>query len=163
MFINGYMDSPNTMQPKKFYSGASMNATDVEDITTLVDVNGVPVEKSNRRLADGWYLNVSVSSTGNFWIKVTGQNLVETRGASDMPFTGGSALYDFTLNASDAFASNQIETQSGGGIWSMFNGNVVQDGAIDGGDTGQIDFDIYGGNTGYIPSDVTGDGNVDAE
>lgn len=163
MFINGYMDSPNTMQPKKFYSGASMNATDVEDITvTLVDVNGVPVESQTGVLQTDGTLNVSVSSTGNFWIKVTGQNLVETWSASDMPFTGGSALYDFTLNASDAFASNQIETQSGSGIWSMFNGNVVQDGAIDGGDTGQIDFDIYGGNTGYIPSDVTGDGNVDA-
>lgn len=163
MFISGYMDSPNTMQPKKFYSGASMNATDVEDITvTLVDINGVPVESQTGVLQTDGTLNVSVSSTGNFWIKVTGQNLVETWSASDMPFTGGSASYNFTLNASDAYASNQIETQSGSGIWSMFNGNVVQDGAIDGGDTGQIDFDIYGGNSGYIPSDVTGDGNVDA-
>ena len=163
MLINGYLDSPNSMQPKMFYSGASMNATDVEDITvSLVDLNGVTVESHSGVLQTDGSLSVNFSSIGNYWIKVTGPNLSETWSASDITFSGVDLNYDFTSDAAQAFVSNQIETSPGSGIWSMLNGNVVQDGAIDGGDTGQIDFDIYNGNAGYIASDVTGDGNVDA-
>ncbi len=77
-------------------------------------------------------------------------------------FTSGVLKYDFTTSASQAFGSNQVLVN---GKWSIYTGDVNQDGIVDATDIGAIENDALTGVPGSVsgfPTDLTCDDFVDA-
>ncbi|MBK6876389.1 MAG: hypothetical protein IPG99_08025 [Ignavibacteria bacterium] len=66
--------------------------------------------------------------------------------------------YDFTTDSSKAYGNNQIKKES---KWCIYNGDINQDGFIDGSDLGLTDNAAQLGSVGYVITDVTGDYFVD--
>ena len=95
----------------------------------------------------------------NYYLVVRHRNSIETWSkAGGEVFTGGTLTYDFTTAASQAFGNNMVNV---GGEWSIFTGDVNQDGIVDGGDLSLIDNDAFNFVTGYVPTDLNCDSIVD--
>lgn len=99
--------------------------------------------------------------TGNYYIVIKHRNSIETWSKSPgQSFTNGGFLsYDFTSSGSQAFGSNQILV---GSRYCIFNGDVNQNGIIDGSDLIEINNDSQNFISGYVDTDLTGDRIVDA-
>jgi hypothetical protein len=68
-------------------------------------------------------------------------------------------MYDFSLQASQAYGSNQ--TQIAPGLFALYSGDINQDGVIDGLDYNDWETDNNNFAGGYFNTDLNGDGVVD--
>jgi hypothetical protein len=90
----------------------------------------------------------------NYYIVVKTWNTIETWSATAVSFTAGSASYNFTSAATQAYASNMIQK---GTKWCIFSGDVNQDGYINLSDYVIVNYDSYHLVTGVVVTDLTGD------
>jgi hypothetical protein len=97
--------------------------------------------------------------SGEYYVTVNHRNTLST---TSMPvtFSGSGINYDFTVMASRAFGSNQVELSEG--VFGFYAGDANQDGAIDVADIEFIGALAATFGQGYIPGDINGDGQVDA-
>jgi len=93
-----------------------------------------------------------------YYIVVKHRNGLETWSATGNSFTSGNLSYDFTLSSSQAFGNNQVLK---GTKYCVYNGDVNQDGIIDGNDAATIDNDAFNLATGYLLTDLNGDQIID--
>jgi len=93
-----------------------------------------------------------------YYIVIEHRNALETWSATGYSFTSGNLSYDFTLSSSQAFGNNQILK---GTKYCIYNGDVNQDGIIDGSDAARIDNDAFNFAMGYLVTDLNGDGIID--
>ncbi len=70
--------------------------------------------------------------------------------------------YDLTTAANKAFGNNQVQVDNSPVMFSIYGGDVDQDGSIDATDLSMIDNDSYIFAAGYKKTDVNGDRFVDA-
>ncbi len=109
----------------------------------------------------GLYTNVTFSSIDNYtphYIVVKHRNSIATWSGFTQSFMSDTTVYNFTTAASQAFGNNQMLK---GGLWSIYSGDVNQDGAVDGSDGLLIDNDAFAFYGGYIATDLNCDGIVD--
>ena len=107
-------------------------------------------------------LTASVNNllSGSYYFVIKHRNSIETRSANPVTISpSGTTYYDFTTDQSKAFGNNV--TQSGT-VWSVYSGDINQDGVIDAWDLSQAENGASVGLSGYVNSDVTGDNFVDA-
>lgn len=90
----------------------------------------------------------------NYFIAINHRNSLETWSSSAQSFSSNSLSYNFSAAASQAFGNNMKQK---GFRWTVFSGDVNQDGTIDLTDLGLIDNDAYNFVSGYINSDLNGD------
>ncbi|MBK9333340.1 MAG: hypothetical protein IPM96_13260 [Ignavibacteria bacterium] len=103
--------------------------------------------------------NFNSASSGNYYIRVTHRNALETWSTSAVSFTGGSVTnYSFITAQAQAFGNNQLMNL---GRWCFFCGDANQDGVIDLSDGSDVDNDAFNFVSGYVNTDVNGDGVVD--
>lgn len=93
-----------------------------------------------------------------YYIAVMHRNSIETWSAGGNSFVSNSLTYNFTSSSAQAYGSNQIQV---GTKWTIFSGDVNQDGTIDLGDGTMIDNDAFNFVSGYVATDVNGDETVD--
>ncbi len=93
-----------------------------------------------------------------YFIVVKHRNSIETWSSSAKTFTDGTLYYDFTLANTQAFGNNLINS---GGKWSIYTGDVNQDGIVDGTDVSFVDNDAVSGNYGTGINDLNCDGAID--
>jgi len=93
-----------------------------------------------------------------YYIVFRHRNGLETWSATGNSFTSGNLIYDFTISSSQAFGNNQILK---GTKYCIYNGDVNQDGIIDGSDAATIDNDAFNFATGYLVTDLNGDQIID--
>ncbi|MEO6693851.1 MAG: dockerin type I repeat-containing protein, partial [Ignavibacteria bacterium] len=98
------------------------------------------------------------AATGTYYLKINHRNSIETWSGSPVVLINGINSYDFTTSASQAFGNNLILKD---GRYSVYSGDVNQDGIIDGADASIADNDASNFITGYAASDVNGDNIVD--
>lgn len=67
-----------------------------------------------------------------------------------------------TTNANKAHGNNLIQSENAPAVFSVYGGDLDQDGSIDATDLSMIDNDSYTFASGYKKTDVNGDGFVDA-
>ena len=79
---------------------------------------------------------------------------------SPVEITGDFLTYDFTTSSSQTFGNNMTLVE---GKWSMYGGDVNQDGLIDLTDVLLIYNDAGNFATGNMVTDVNGDNNVDLD
>jgi hypothetical protein len=95
----------------------------------------------------------------SYHLVIKHRNSIETWTAD--PITIASVThYDFTSASTQAYGGNQFEVQNG--VWAIYSGDIIQDGAIDALDYIILDTDLILGASGFLVSDLTGDGTVDA-
>lgn len=101
----------------------------------------------------------NVLDTVYYYIVVNHRNSIQTwsKGGGER-FVGGFLNYDFTTAATQAFGNNMILV---GSDYSLYTGDVTQDGIVDGNDGALIDNDAASFVTGYVNTDLNCDGVVD--
>jgi len=113
------------------------------------------------------YLNSSGAGSLNFqnaanstsyYVIVKHRNSIETWGAGGNSFVNHSLTYNFTTSSAQAFGNNMKQK---GSRWTVFSGDVNQDGFVDASDIGLIDNDAYNFVSGYINTDLNGDNIAD--
>lgn len=95
----------------------------------------------------------------NYYVVVRHRNSIETWSKSGgSMFTGGVLNYSFTTAASQAFGNNMVLV---GSMYSLFTGDVQQDGSVDLSDIVAIFNDAGQFATGYVVTDLNCDDFVD--
>lgn len=96
-----------------------------------------------------YYISLKNRSVIETWSKVLGEDILR----------GYPLNYDFTSSSSQAYGNN---LKLKGSIYTIFCGDVNQDGIIDGTDLSMLDNDAYIFRTGIrLPTDLNGDNVVD--
>jgi len=121
--------------------------TMVDSAKAILDSNG-----------NGNFTFSNAVNSVSYYIVIKHRNGLETWSATGNSFTSGNLSYDFTLSSSQAFGNNQILK---GTKYCVYNGDVNQDGIIDGSDAAIIDNDIFNFVAGYLSTDVNGDNIID--
>ena len=102
---------------------------------------------------------ISSSVSGSYYIVVKHRNSIQTWSANPVDFSGnGPFTYNFTLDAANTYGYNVKDMTDG--YYTIFCGDVDQDGGVGSNDMGMVDnqSSMFGG--GYIVEDVDGDGGV---
>jgi len=101
----------------------------------------------------------SVIAGNQYFIKVNHQNSAETWSSEPKKF---SIMNNYLFNsaASKAYGGNLALTPDNL-YYSIYTGDINQDGAVDGADFLELDPKIQGGEGGYNVGDINGDGAVD--
>ena len=104
--------------------------------------------------------------SGNYYIVVNHRQSVETWSKLPVSFSADPVNYDFSFEASQAYANNMKEIDTDRGIFAFFGGDVTsmtgnQDGYVDIFDNNDVFNYSQSGSYGYLVEDLTGDAFVD--
>jgi hypothetical protein len=120
----------------------------------LVDSRKVVLDSTGKGI--GQFTN-SVNNVPYF-IVVKHRNSIETWSASPQAFNNKTMVYDFTSSQTQAYGNNLAVKN---GKWCIYNGDVNQDGIVDGTDVAAVDNANSAFSTGYLATDLNGDGIID--
>lgn len=164
-FIQGYYAGGNSQQAVLVNQGISTNPTDCDDITVELH-DATPPYATVATFTGVLQTNGTVSCTfpgtviGNsYYIVLIHRNSVQTWSAAPV-LMSATTSYNFSTSAAQAYGNNEVDAIADG-TYSMYNGDVNQDGFIDIFDF--LDWDIDNQNfvSGYFAIDFNGDGFVD--
>jgi hypothetical protein len=115
---------------------------------------------NNVDLSTGGNLMVSIPASFNssYYITVRHRNSIETTSGAPVPFTGSNISYDFSTSAAQAYGDNM---KSMGSVYTIWGGDVNQDGIVDTGDMNPVENESTNFTMGYVVEDVNGDGFID--
>ncbi|MBK6346609.1 MAG: hypothetical protein IPF68_11875 [Bacteroidales bacterium] len=162
--LEGLYDGNGTMRQASDQNGAHFGAgiADVVDIElhNSADYSIIEHSAANTELSTAGNAIVSIPpALGNsYYITVKHRNSIETTSANPVSFAGPEISYAFDQPAK-AFGGNLLQMIDG--FYTIYGGDVNQDGTIDTGDGTPIDNDQFMFVMGYIVTDVNGDGTVD--
>jgi Zn-dependent metalloprotease len=94
----------------------------------------------------------------SYYIGVRHRNAIETW-SNNPVLMSALTTYNFSNALNKAYGSNQVSL--GGGFFAIFNGDINQDGVVDGLDYNDWETDNNNFAGGYYSSDLNGDGIVD--
>ncbi|MEZ5047461.1 MAG: GEVED domain-containing protein [Chitinophagaceae bacterium] len=164
-FIQGYYAGSNTQQAVLVNQGISTNPTDCDDITVELHDATAPYAVA-ATFTGVLQTNGTISCTfpntvvGNsYYIVLVHRNSVQTWSAAPVLMSTNTS-YNFSTSASQAFGGNEVDAISDA-VFSMYNGDVNQDGFIDIFDFLDWDVDNQNFASGYFATDFNGDGFVD--
>jgi len=144
-FLNGSIMVSDTVQVYLHNSTTPFAIVDSAKVNLNTSGNGI--------------LTFVNAPSGSYYIDVRHRNALETWSKTPQAFTvGGTTTYDFTTAANKAFGDNLVLK---GGEYTIYSGDVNQDGVIDGSDLAFIDNDAFNFVSGYVTTDVNGDTVVD--
>ena len=146
-----------------FYnSGSNLMVEDTIDVLlknttapyTTIDQSKVKLNTSGNGLVK---FRQAANST-NYYLVFKHRNSIETWSKLGQQFTNSEMTYDFTDAQTKAFGDNMKHK---GTKWTIFSGDVNQDGLVDLSDVSLTDIDNLNFATGYTATDVNGDNLVD--
>lgn len=164
VFLQGYYSGGGQMADVLFnqniYASTSLETDSVD--FELHDVNPPYPQLFHRKVIlkqDGSLLVRGIGQIGQpYYIVLKHRNHIETWSAAPIILAQNTS-YDFSIAASQAFATNQTEVETG--IWAFFSGDINQDGVVDGLDYNDWESDNNNFGAGYLATDLNGDGIVD--
>ena len=166
IFIQGYYLSSGLMNNCLYVAEVSLNPLDADTIIISI-MNAAPpytlVNQEKGILKTNGFVTVTFDSLINtctdYYLKINHRNSIETWSKNPIPLSA-STTYLFTSDSTQAYGDNEIRT-SDSFYFAIYNGDVNQDGAIDGNDFIEIDGSIQAGAGGYEVADLNGDAAVD--
>ena len=161
--IQGYYDvAAHAMRPVLANQGVGSSATDVDTVTielhnattyALVATTTAMLQTNGNALA-----TFSTAPSGSFYIAIKHRNSLETWSATPQTVGATPLTYDFTDSASKAYGSNMILID---GKYAIYNGDINQDGFIEGLDYDNLNADTDAFAEGFHTTDLNGDGFVE--
>ena len=171
IFLQGFYSSNGIMDNSGaggflFITSVSGNLFDADTLTVNVMQPNYPyalVEEQKGILQTNGSISVafgtSVVAGNSYYLKINHLNSVETWSKTPVVLNSVSN-YSFTTAASQAYGDNLTLTPDNL-YYSIFTGDINQDGAIDGSDFLELDPKVQNGEGGYNNGDLNGDGAVD--
>jgi len=103
------------------------------------------------------------AASGTYYVKTKHRNSIETwsKTGGEFIISGSTSSYDFTDNVTKAFGSNMTIADAAPLRYSVFSGDIDQDGNVNLSDVLQAYNDANTFVTGYAVSDVTGNNITD--
>ncbi len=167
--IQGYWDGVASMLPVLANQGISASIGDCDSITVELHEAVVPynVVYSAQTILhqDGTATCSFPSWNSPYYIVVKHRNAIATWSATPVqqplcpPVCGGPVVHNFTLAATQAYGSNQVEVAPN--VFAFYSGDINQDENTDLLDLADVENDIDNFSFGYFATDINGDGNVD--
>lgn len=164
--IQGYFDvNTNTMQPVLLNSNGVGSLLEADNVTVELHDATSPyalaqtftgVQSTNGQIVCTYPSSVIGTS---YYVVLKGRNAIETWSANPV-LMDCNTLYNFTSAAAQAYNGNQFDV-SGTGVFAIYNGDVNQDGVVDGLDFNDWETDNNAFASGYFTTDFSGDGIVD--
>lgn len=164
--IQGYYDvNTSAMQPVLLNSNGVGNPSEADNVTVELHDATSPyalahtysgVQATNGQIVCTFPSSVIGSS---YYVVLQGRNAIQTWSANPV-LMDCNTTYNFTTALSQAYGSNQTDV-SGSGLFAIYNGDVNQDGVVDGLDFNDWETDNNAFAAGYITTDFNGDGIVD--
>ena len=155
---SGTMHQANDESGEHFGTGIA-DLVDVElhnsSDYSIVEFNAANIELST---AGNAVISIPPALSNSYYITIKHRNSIETTSSVPVLFSGPVISYAFDLPAK-AFGDNLLEMIDG--YYTIYGGDVNQDGIIDTGDGTPIDNDQFLFISGYVVTDVNGDGTVD--
>lgn len=100
---------------------------------------------------------------GYYYLDLRHRNSIETWSSVPVNLVRNiNTNYDFTTAGNKAYGSNMVLADNSPVRYSLYTGDVNQDGAIDAADLSLVENDVGNSVTGYVQTDITGDYYVDA-
>ncbi|MBK7213846.1 MAG: hypothetical protein IPH88_11245 [Bacteroidales bacterium] len=165
VLIEGLYDASGNMHPAMDESGAHWGASIADKIQVeLRDAgtysNVIYTTGSVDLLTNGSAsISIPAIYNGVYYITVLHRNSIET--TTDLPVSFAGSVINYLFDAPfKVFGGNMIQKTDG--FWTIYSGDVNQDGIVDSGDMIDIDNNAASFATGYLNSDVNGDGLVDS-
>jgi hypothetical protein len=162
-FIEGYMESDNSMKPvlQNQLQAAPLSACD----TIIVELH-----QTQQPFATLHTLHTVLQRNGDanctfpplfdsFFVVIKHRNALETWSALPVKLSGIPAQYNFTNAANKAFGANQVQVSPG--RWAFYSGDIDRTENIDLADLFLLENEIANFNFGYLAEDINGDGTVD--
>ncbi|NDC29708.1 MAG: hypothetical protein EBZ58_01970 [Bacteroidetes bacterium] len=119
----------------------------VYSVNTLINTNGI---------ID---ISLPLNLIGNsYYIVLKHRNSIETWSAAPLVINS-SNNYDFTSTINSSFGDNLKD--DGNGVFLIYTGDIIQDGAIDFNDYPALDISSSNGDLGYLATDLNGDASTD--
>ncbi|MFH1121738.1 MAG: BACON domain-containing carbohydrate-binding protein [Bacteroidota bacterium] len=162
--LEGLYNGSGTMRQANDEYGAHFGAgiADVIDIElhNSSDYSIIEHDATNTDLSTSGNATVVIppALSNNYYITVKHRNSIETTSANPVSFAGPVISYAFDLPVK-AFGGNLLQMIDG--YYTIYGGDVNQDGTIDTGDGTPIDNDQFYFVSGYVVTDINGDGTVD--
>jgi hypothetical protein len=162
LYLEG-LYNPATGQMNKA-SGRNFPALIADEITVCITTAIFPYsiifEQDSITLSQNGMCQVDIpeSLDGDYYIIIKHRNSIETWSATPVSFAGPDMTYIFYSAINTAYGNNLMPT---GSKYSLYGGDINQDGFVDTGDMSSLDNDASVFAGGYIPTDVNGDGIVD--
>lgn len=144
-----------------FYDGSTMvsDTATVQLRNAFAPFNLVEQNKTILNTNGLGYVNFFTASDATaYYLVFKHRNSIETWSGLGQAFSGGLLTYDFTTSQNKAFGNN---LKLKGTKWTIFSGDVNQDGVVDVADLVLIDVDNLSFVTGYTSTDLNGDNIVD--
>ncbi|MFZ1319969.1 MAG: S8 family serine peptidase [Ignavibacteria bacterium] len=161
--MTGLKNLSLTLFIEGFYNGFSNTMVSDSALVQLRNTNSPYniIDSEKAVLNDSGKGNFNFSSASNstpYFIAVKHRNSIETWSAGGVSFSSSLAAYNFTDASSKAYGNNLtlINTR-----YTIYSGDVTQDGIVDLADLSPIDNDAFNFVIGYVPSDTNGDTLVD--
>ena len=155
-----------TMLIEGFYNAGS-NSQVSDTITVQLRNSTSPfaeVDQAKGILASDGTIQLTFgnASSGNYYIRITHRNSIETWSSSFVSLTsGGSVSYDFTPASSQAFGNNMKQVDATPLKFGIFVGDQNQDGVVTLNDVLNVYNNSIGFVNGYVTSDMNGDNVTD--
>jgi len=167
LFLEGYYAGAGTMSSvmlNEGYTGSPLpTATDVDDILIELRSNSNPATiiatDSARLQTNGLAVCNFPPLSGSYYIVVKHRNTLQTWSKNPLSMSTGVNTYNFSIAASQAYGDNQVEKSPG--VWTLYSGELIQDGNIDLFDLSEAQNAVTSFLFGYVAADINGDGNVD--
>lgn len=166
-FIQGYYQGGGMMTQVLYNEGI-----DTDPSSTNVDTLTVELHDPNNPETIVQTFKGVIQTDGNmickfpsavnghaYYIALKHRSAVQTWSADPVLFSQNT-LYDFTTAAAKAYGGNLVDLY-GENIWSVYQGDMNQDGSIDIFDFPPLDDDITQFNFGYLNTDLDGNGGTD--
>ncbi len=173
LYIQGYMDEFNIgyMKPVMVNQGLA-GASDPNEVDTIMIVlhdagSYAPVDTFKGILHTNGLISCTfdnASGSASYFISIHYKNALETWSAAAVPMSAMS--YDFSSDVTQAYPDvNNPNPQMiyVDGHWTVYSGDVNQDGQIAGDDFNIVEFDVTGQAFGYNVTDITGNGPTAGE
>jgi len=119
----------------------------IDSARTILDSNGM-----------GSFTFSNAANSVPYYLVIRHRNGLETWSATGNSFTSGNLSYDFTTSSTQAYGNNLFLK---GAKYTIYNGDINQEGAIDGSDLAYVDNDAFNFLTGYRITDINGDNLID--
>ncbi|MBK7852318.1 MAG: hypothetical protein IPJ66_14615 [Bacteroidetes bacterium] len=171
LFLQGYYLQSGSMNPALYNSGLSISPTDCDTIhVCLMDALTHAVVECSEGILDvngllTCYFSPALKDE-DFYIRIQHRNSIETWSSSFVEMESVTN-YDFSINAAQAYGSNQVEVSPG--IWALWSGDItngvssgIQDGQINTDDFNSLENDTQNLLAGYHAGDLNGDGIVES-
>jgi hypothetical protein len=163
LFIQGYYAGAGNMSPVLFNQGVTANTGITDSIQVELRSNIMPysviAQTKTVLQTDGSATCYFPIVSGSYYVVIHHRNGLETWSANPVNFGPGIVNYDFSIAASQAFGSNQVQLSPG--LWAIYSGDLNKDENIDLYDMVILDNDIVTFQYGYIATDLNGDGSAD--